>query len=427
MKILLLLALCLPVAIACVDIMALSVAIQTIMQEFRASVAQSQWLISAYTIGTASFLILVGKLADLYGRKKLLLVGVVLFGLASLLAGCATSMLLLIVARFVQGVGSSIMMTTVVSLIVHQFKGDERTHVLSRWTLSLGLGMALGPLVGALVLHVASWRFIFFINLPLCVLAYMLVANYVPESKDTTGRIVIRWGEAVILSAVLILLVYLFAQFSLGLALVFLGVVAVYAVLLHQKGSALIDLSLFKLPNYFQGSACGFLSYFCMYAWLFVFAVYLERVYGLSPLQTGFMFISYSLATAICSQFISRVIKRWGRKRPIQFGFVIAIIAFVWMAQIQAETALWQLIAMSALPGVMLTFVNVSSMNLAMSAVPPERAGLASGLVFTIRWLGGSIGVALLKAATSMHIAGWALAFCALVGVIFGVLMRETI
>jgi EmrB/QacA subfamily drug resistance transporter len=426
LKILLLIALCLPVAIACVDIMALSVAIQAIMQEFTASIAQSQWLISAYTIGTAAFLILVGKLADLYGRRKLLLVGVALFGLASLFAGCAGSMLFLIVARFLQGVSSSIMMTTVVSIIVHHFKGDERTHVLSRWTLSLGLGMALGPLVGALVLHVASWRFIFFINLPLCVVAYGLVAKYVPESKDSTGKIVIRWSEAVILSAVLILLVYLFAQFSLGLAWVFLGVVAVYALLLHQKSSALIDLSLFKLPNYFQGSACGFLSYFCMYAWLFVFAVYLEKVYGLSPLQTGFMFISYSLATAICSQFIGRVIKHWGRKPPIQFGFVIAIIAFVWMAQIQAETALWQLIAMSALPGVMLTFVNVSSMNLAMSAVPPGQTGIASGLVFTIRWLGGSIGVALLKAATSMQVAGWALALCALVGVIFGVLMRET-
>ena len=286
--------------------------------------------------------------------------------------------------------------------------------------------MALGPLVGALVLHVASWRFIFFINLPLCVVAYGLVAKYVPESKDTTGKIVIRWGEALILSALLVLLVCLFAAFKISVVVAFLLVLAVYGVLLYQKGSGLIDLTLFKLPNYFQGSACGFLSYFCMYAWLFIFAVYLEKVYGLSPLQTGFMFISYSLATAFCSQFISRVIKRWGRKRPIQFGFVIAIIAFIWMAQIQAGTALWQLIVMSALPGVMLTFVNVSSMNLAMSAVPPERTGIASVLVFTIRWLGGSIGVALLKAATSMQVAGWALALCALVGVIFGVLMRGT-
>lgn len=439
----LLLALCLPVAIACVDIMAVSVALNPIMTQFSASISETQWLISAYTIGTASFLILVGKLADLYGRRKLLLWGISLFGLASVMAASAPAMLILILARFLQGVASSMMMTTVVSIIVHRFEHEERTHVLSKWALSLGAGMSLGPLVGGIILHFASWPFIFVVNIPICIASYYLAVKYIPESKDPSGKIKIRWGEAVLLSLVLILLVLIFSEGEIlgwqshlmsGLILSFLVAVCFYGLVLRYRGSVFVDLSLFKLKNYFEGAACGFLSYFCMYAWLFIFGLYLQKDCGMSPLQTGMMFISYSATSAVCSHFIGKIIKKWGRKIPVQFGFGTALIAFLWMSHITPHTPIWQLIIMSAMLGVMLTFVNVPSMNLAMSSIPPEKTGIASGTVFTIRWLGGSIGVAIItlifqvgsgfSALTPMSYACFGMAFFVAIGFLFGSLIR---
>lgn len=439
----LLIALCLPVAIACLDIMAVSVALNPIMTQFSASISATQWLISAYTIGTASFLILVGKLADLYGRRKLLLCGIFLFGLASVMAATAPAMFILILARFLQGVASSMMMTTVVSIIVHHFEQEERTHVLSKWALSLGVGMSLGPLVGGIILHFASWPCIFVVNIPVCLAAYYLAIKYIPESKDLSGKIKIRWGEAALLSLVLILLVLIFSEgeslgwrshLMFGFIFSFLAAVCLYGLLLRYRGSVFVDLSLFKLKNYFEGAACGFLSYFCMYAWLFIFGLYLQKDCGMSPLQTGMMFISYSATSALCSHFISKIIKKWGRKIPVQLGFGTALIALLWMSRITPLTPIWQLLIMSAMLGMMLTFVNVPSMNLAMSGIPSEKTGIASGTVFTIRWLGGSIGVAIITVIfqmserfgtlTPMRYACFGMAFFAAIGLLFGSLMK---
>lgn len=146
-------ALCAPLVITCVEIMAISVALRQIMQEFSSTIETAQWLISAYTLGIASFLIVVGRLADLYGRRRLLIIGVVLFGLASVLATVSMTMPQLIACRFIQGVASSMISTTVISIITHHFPKEIRGSMIAKWSISLGVGLSVGPLVGGLLIY----------------------------------------------------------------------------------------------------------------------------------------------------------------------------------------------------------------------------------------------------------------------------------
>lgn len=432
----LLLALCLPVMIACIDIMAVSVALNPIMRELHAALGELQWLISAYTLGTASFLIVIGKLADLHGRRRSLLLGIIFFGVSSFIAMLTHSILILIFCRFLQGVASSMMMVTVISIITHHFPKEIRGNIIAKWATSLGIGMSLGPLVGGLLIHFFNWRAIFLINIPICLFCCILVLKFISESRDEGLRIKINWFEAFLLNLSLLLLVGILSEGAvlgwhssviLILTAIFVACLVFFLLFESRQKHPLIDVSLFGLTNFAGASSCGFLSYFCMYAWLFVLGVYLQSTYGFTALQSGCLFVSFSVASAFAAQFVGKVIQRLGPKVLMQSGFLLAILAFLWMATITPETPAWKLIIMFAMLGLMLTLVNVPSMSAATKYVPANKAGVASGIIFTIRWLGGSIGVALIAFIFEhgLHSACWALMAAAVLGLFSATLLIQ--
>jgi len=396
------LALCLPVTIACVDVMAVSVAIAPITKNFSSSLQTSQWLLSGYTIGTGAFLITIGRLADLYGRRKILMVGLWMFALASLAASMSLGIYYLIISRFFQGVASAMMMTTVMSIITNEFSPEERGRVISTYGISLGLGLASGPAIGGLLIAYFNWQAIFLINLPICVISAWLIMEYLPESKSEEGKSSIDWLETIILTLLLLMAVIIISQggvfgghslFMTASYAIFTALLGVFLYVERSKSNPIIDITLFTKPNYFGATACGFLSYFCMYAWLCIIGIYLQNVDGLTAMKAGLLCTPFSLAFAFSSRALVHLFKRYNNKQIIQAGFLLSTAAFLWMATISPMTSQLTMLMMFFMLGVGITVVNAPSMVAATEHVPLKKAGLASGLIFTIRWIGGSVGV----------------------------------
>lgn len=399
-----LLALCLPVMIACIDIMAISVALSDIMKDTSSSINKTQWILSGYTIGTASFFIVIGRLADIYGRKKILSIGVILFAASSLLSGLSLSINLLIIGRFLQGLASAMMMTTVVSIITHTFPADKRGMAISQWGMFLGIGLAIGPLVGGTLLYMANWRWIFFINIPICALSYYLIQHYIRESKDETNKITVNWFSALFLSIFLLLLTIILAEgenlgWKSGASLFIITTTIISFLLMiiieTRTKQPIIDLALFKYKNFTSAIIIGGVSYFCLYAWLFLFSIFLQNVFNFSPLKTGLILTSYSCAFAINSQFVGKMMRFFGNKITIQYGFFIMAISLFAMSFTQTTTSVYLLILLFIFFGIGVTASNAPSLNAATEFIPSEKTGVASGMIFTVRWLGGTIGVAL--------------------------------
>lgn len=400
---LLLTALCLPVTIACIDLMALSVAIDKIKNELQASITLIQWLLSGYTIGTGIFLIAIGKLADKYGRKKLLLVGITLFGLASLIASLSSSVLILIESRFLQGVASSIMMITVISIITNSFEESSRGKIIGTWGLCLGLGLSIGPLVGSLLIHFSSWRAIFLINIPIAILAFYLVFQYVSESKSEK-ELQIDWIAVFLFSSIMFLMIFILSEgaafewnskFIISLTVLFFLLSAIYFFYEKHFNMPLIDFSLFKIPNFFFANGCGGISYFCMYGWLFFISFYLENIYKISPVKTGLLLSSYSVAFGLNSYFAGKLINKYGNRKLIQIGFSFVIFSFILMCFIGNKTSISEFLFMFSVFGASLSLINAPSMTSAIQKIPSEKAATASGMIFTLRWICGTLGIAI--------------------------------
>lgn len=435
------LALCLPVTIACIDVMAVSVAIAPIMKHYSSSLQIAQWLLSGYTIGTAAFLITIGGLADKYGRRRVLLVGVWMFALASFIASISPGIYYLIASRFLQGVASSIMMTTVMSIITHEFAPADRGKVISTYGISLGLGLASGPAIGGLLIAYLNWRAIFLINLPICVIAVWLVMKYLPESKNEQGSSCTDWLETTILVLLLLLVVLIISQGGMFGWLssimsyfyaVLMILMAIFLYIERSKINPIIDITLFKQPNYFGATICGFLSYFCMYAWLCIIGIYLQDVGGMTAMKAGLFCTPFSLAFAFSSKALTHLFKRYTNKLIMQVGFISITAAFLWMATITPLTYQVTMLMMFFLLGIGITVVNTPSMVVATEHVPLNKTGLASGLIFTIRWLGGSIGVATITLiyrgfSESLTYSCLALAFTALLGLVFTFTLKYSV
>lgn len=396
------LALCLSVTIACIDVMAVSVAIAPIMKNFSSSLQTSQWLLSGYTMGTAAFFITMGRLADLYGRRKILMVGLWMFALASLAASMSLGIYYLIISRFVQGVASATMMTTVMSIITNEFSPEERGRIISTYGISLGLVLASGPAIGGLLTTYFNWQAIFLINLPICAISAWLIMAYLPESKSEEGKFSIDWLESIILTLLLLMAVIILSQggvfgwlslFMTACYAIFAALLGVFLYVERSKSSPIIDITLFTKPNYFGATVCGFLSYFFMYAWLCIIGIHPQNVDGLTVMRAGLLCTPFSLAFAFSSRASVHLFERYNTKQIIQAGFFLSTATFLWMATISPMTSQLTMLMMFFILGFGSAVVNAPSMVAATERVPLKKAGLASGLIFTIRWLCGSVGV----------------------------------
>jgi EmrB/QacA subfamily drug resistance transporter len=388
------------------DATIVNVALPSIQRGLHFSPESLQWIVNAYTLAFGGFLMLGGRAADLFGRRRLFILGIVLFTGASLLNGLAGSAGILVAGRALQGLGGALVSPAALSVLTTTFKeGRERTTALSVWSAVAVGGGAIGLLLGGVLTSAFSWQWVFFVNVPVGVIAILLALRYVPESRVENARGFDIAG-AVSVTAGLGLLVYALvnAQTAGWVSVTTFGLLAIAAALLvsfvvleSRLRHPLVRLGIFRMRSITGSNAAMLLVAAGMFALFFFASIYVQEVLGYSALRAGLAFLPVTLGIVVGAGLSQQLIRRVGVRAVGLVGMCIAAVGLIMLSRIPvAGTYLGDL-----LPGLMimaigmgLTFVPITL--IATTNVEEHDAGLASGLLNTSQQLGGAIGLAVL-------------------------------
>lgn len=424
-KAIILVTCCLSLLIVSMDATIVNVAIPSIRADLGASASQLQWVIDIYTLALASLLLLSGAAADRFGRRRTFQIGLTLFAVASLLCSIAPNIETLIAARLLQAIGGSMMNPVAMSIITQVFTGRvERARAIGVWGGVVGISMALGPIVGGALIEFVNWRAVFWINLPICVLAILLTAIFVPESKSATMRDVDPIGQGLGMAFLFGIVFVLIEGPSFGWADWRVIVVAVIAALAFaaflryeaRRRDPFIDLRFFRSIPFASATMIAVCAFAAWGAFLFMMSLYLQEERGFSAMHTGLIYLPVAAGALIFSPLSGRMVGRFGSRPSLLIAGVLLTVAPLLLTGLSAETPVWQLLAIFAVFGVGFSMVNAPITNAAVSGMPTDRAGAASAVASTSRQVGVSIGVALCGS-----VAGAALAT---VGADFAVALR---
>jgi len=402
--------LCLSLLVIVIDNTIVNVALPTLVRDLDADVSELQWVVDAYTLVFAGLLLLAGTLGDRYGRRRTLLWGLVVFGAASAAAAFAGGVDPLIAARAVMGAGAAFIMPATLSLLVSVFTDPrERAMAVGIWAATAGLGVALGPVVGGVLLDRFWWGSIFIVNLPLCAIAVAAGHRLIPESRDAVAR-PIDWAGAALSSAGLIALVWAVIEapskgWTSGPVLAAGGfaVGALAAFVVHQRRAAepLLDLQLFRDPRFSAASGTIMVLFFALFGFLFLATQYLQLVLGYSPSAAGVRILPYAAAMIVFAPLSSNLVQRYGTKDVATTGMVLFAAGLAVAATLTVDAGYGRLAVAFVLMGAGMGLAGAPATESIMGALPPERANVGSAVNDTTRELGGALGVAIVGSIMS--------------------------
>jgi EmrB/QacA subfamily drug resistance transporter len=395
------------------DVSIVNVALPSIGKSLHFSEANLQWVITAYAITFGGFLLLGGRAADLLGRRRVFYVGVMLFTFASFLCGLAWSEPVLIGARALQGLGAAIISPAALSIIMTSFdEGAERNKALGIWGAIGGSGAAVGVLAGGILTKYLGWEWIFFVNVPVGVLALLLAPRFVRESRsdrDQTQDI----AGAVTITAGLALLVYGVSEApnhgwtsSWTISRLAVAVVLLIAFLVVESRAKhpLMPFRIFSVHTVAGANVAGLLLGAVVFSNFFLLTLYVQNVLHWSALRTGVTFIATAGSAVLWAGIAQMLVTKIGAKKVMSLGFVATIAGLLWYTQIPVDGSYWS----DLLPGYLLigfalpfSFIPVSIA--ALAGVEQHEAGLASGLINTAQQVGGAIGVAVTSSVLLTH------------------------
>ncbi len=403
-KLIILASCCLSLLIVSMDMTIVNVAIPSIRADFDASAAHLQWVIDIYTLVLASLLLLSGAAGDRWGRRRVFQIGLTVFALGSLLCSLAPSIEMLIAARFLQAVGGSMLNPVAMSIITQVFTDRvERARAIGVWGAVVGIAMALGPIVGGALIEYVGWRSVFWINLPICLLAVVLTAIFVPESKSATMRNLDPIGQllgmATLFGTVYVLIEGPTFGWTAPVTLVVLAVAVCSLVgfLRYEarRRDPFIDLRFFRSIPFASATIIGICAFAAYGAFLFMMSLYLQGYLGYSALHTGLLYLPLAVGALIFSPLSGRLVGRFGGRPSLVAAGVLITAATTLMALMNSGTPVWQLITIFAVFGIGFSMVNAPITTAAVSGMPLDRAGAASAVASTSRQVGVSLGVAL--------------------------------
>jgi EmrB/QacA subfamily drug resistance transporter len=395
------------------DVSIVNVALPSIESKLHFSQSDLQWVLSAYALTFGGFLLLGGRAADLLGRRRVFMFGVALFTIASLACGLSNSEGQLIAARAVQGLGAAILSPSALSIITTTFdEGSERNKALGIWGAMGGSGAAVGVLAGGVLTKWLGWEWIFFVNVPVGTVAFLLTRSIVRESRAENVERRYDAAGAVLITSSLVLLVFALtrannvgwgsAQTLLILAASAVLMAAFLAVELRSS-APLVPLGIFaRLRTLTGANVVGFLLGALTFAMFFMLSLYMQQVLGLSALQTGAGYLAVALTAIASSGVAQAIVTRIGVKPAMAFGLLLMALGNVWFTQVSADGSY----AVDLLPGffaigIGLGFSFVPVSIAALAGVAPQEAGLASGLINTSQQIGGALGVAVFSTVST--------------------------
>jgi EmrB/QacA subfamily drug resistance transporter len=397
-----LLAVCLATFMLLVDVTIVNVALPSISRDLHASFAQLQWVVDAYALTLAALLLTAGSLADVAGRRLVFTAGLAIFTAGSLLCALATDPLFLVLARAGQGIGGAIMFATSLALLAQAFQGRERGTALAIWGAVTGAAVAIGPVLGGLITTGWSWRGIFFVNLPVGIIAIGVTVWRVDESRDPQPRRV-DWAGFALFSCALGALVYGLIRAGeqgwtdtgvltcLSCAAALLG-----AFLFVERfgRSPMVNLALFRVPTFAGGSVAAFGINGCVYAMLLYIVLYLQDLLGYSALQTGFRLLLMSAVTLPAAIASGRLSSHLPTRLLVGAGLALSGLGLLLMAGLSADSGWTHLIPGLLLAGIGSGLVNPALAGTAVGVVQHREAGMASGMNTTFRQVGVATGIA---------------------------------
>jgi EmrB/QacA subfamily drug resistance transporter len=401
-----LLTVCVATFMLLLDITIVNVALPAIEKALHASFSDLQWVVDAYALALATCVLTAGTLADLFGRKRLFVIGIILFTIASAACGLAGDPLFLIIARGVQGIGGATMFATALALLSQEFHGKERGTAFGIWGATIGLAVAIGPLVGGMLTSWLSWRWIFLVNIPIGAGAVVLATMKLRESSDPEHSRLDPVGLVTLTSGLFCLILALIEGNSHGwssgliVGLLIASAVLMTAFVISQavQTTSMIDLSLFGRPAFVGAQTTAFAISSTLFAMFLYLTLYLQDVLRLSPLQTGVRFLPLSLVSFVAAPVAGRLSARVPIRLLLGVGLALAAASMWLMSGITASSDWTTLLPGFIVGGVGIGLVNAPLASTAVSTVRQERAGMASGLNNTFRQLGIATGIAALGA-----------------------------
>ena len=404
--------LCLGDLMIVLDSTIVNVALPSIREDLGFSQTSLAWVVNAYLLTFGGFLLLSGRLGDIYGHRRLFLIGIALFTVASVACGVSTTPGLLVAARAVQGFGGAVVSAVALSLMMNLFTEQaDRAKAMGIFGFVMSGGGSLGVLLGGVLTDTLNWHWIFLVNVPIGVAVIILTLKLLPGSHGSArGRLDV--AGAVTVTASLMLAVYAIVNGNdsgwtsgqtLGLLGASVALLAAFIVIEARVRSPLIPLALFKLRNIVVANTVGILWAAAMFAWFFVSALYLQLVLGYSPLEVGLAFLPANLIMGAFSIGLSaRLVMRFGFRIPLSAGLFVAAAGLVLFARAPVDGSF----VVDVLPSMILLGVGAGMafnpvLLAAMSDVDPSESGLASGVVNTAFMMGGALGLAVLVSLAS--------------------------
>jgi EmrB/QacA subfamily drug resistance transporter len=399
---------CLAQFMVVLDATIVNVALPSIQRGLHFSAANLQWVVNAYTLIFGGFLLLGGRAADLIGRKRLFMAGIALFSLASLLNGLAQSPTMLIVGRGLQGLGAALVSPAALSIITTTFtETQERTRALGVWSAIAAGGGAVGLLLGGVLTDLASWPWIFIVNVPVGVLTLIATRRWVPESRpelahrnfDLTGAVSVTAGLVVLVFAIVKSQAYGWGSpRTIALLAAGAAILAVFVAIERRSPAPLMRLSIFRIRTLAVADLVLLLVASGMFGMFFFASLYVQEILGYSPLRAGLAFLPVTAGIVIGAGVAQQLIRRLGIRNVAVAGVVIAAAGLAVLTQLPVHGSYLGNLMSGLFPmslGMGLTFVPITLLG--TGAVTGEDAGLASGLFNTAQQVGGSLGLAILS------------------------------
>jgi EmrB/QacA subfamily drug resistance transporter len=382
-----------------------NVALPSIRDDLRTSIAGLEWTVNAYTLAFGVLLVTGGRLGDIFGRRRVFLMGVVLFAGSSLFIGFAQSSAWLISGRAIQGVGAALMMPATLSIITNAFPPHERGKAIGTWAGVSALALAIGPVLGGLLVEHVSWQSIFFINLPVAAGAIAVTLFATHESRDETvvPKVDIAGITAITvgLTALTLALVEagswgwgswrILALFAVSVA----GLIA-FACIEQRVKVPMVDFAFFGSRTYLGTNIVAFIVSFAMLGMFFFLTLYMQDVLDYSPLDAGIRFLPTTLMVIVVAPIAGRLTDRIGPRPLITGGLVLVASSLLWQSFLTPTSGFDFLLPGFVLMGIGIALVMSPMSTAAMNAVDQSKAGVASGILSMSRMVGGTLGVAVL-------------------------------
>jgi EmrB/QacA subfamily drug resistance transporter len=391
-----------------------NVALPSIQRDLDADLSELEWIVTGYALTFASLMLVGGKVADAYGRRLIFVVGIVVFTIASLMCGLATSSEMLIGSRVLQGAGAALMNPATLSIIAATFPPRERGTAIGIWAGTSALALAIGPLVGGLITEHLDWSWIFFVNVPIGALGIVASFAFIDESRDETHASLDVPGLATSAIGLFALTYGLIEANTYGwtsarilgaFAVAVVGLVS-FVVIERRRRDPMLPLDLFRNPTYTGANLVTLLVALAMFGVFFFVSLYMQNILGYSAVQAGAAFLPMTVLIILVAPIAGRTSDRFGSRWLMTAGMSLLALQLVLFSQLGIDASFWNLLPALLIGGVGMSLTMTPSAAAATRGVPVDKAGVGSAVLNCARQVGGTMGVALMGAIVAAEAGG---------------------